>query len=154
MTYADYRIKNEKEYSALPIFFAFSEKQLEEEMNKRGLTLNDTDKIYRLNNLGGFYLKSDADVIRAFFKRDKYSELRNLMENEDGFAYEAFEYEMYNHEYPINWEGDYDVCSIFGDCEYGDGKDWVDYLREGGYSNKVMKEFNRAAKAVRANDCW
>lgn len=28
----------------------------------------------------------------------------------------AFLYEMFNHEYAINWQADFDVCSCFGDC--------------------------------------
>ena len=70
------------------------------------------------------------------------------MENEDGFAYEAFEYEMYNHEYPINWQGDWDVCSCFGHCEYAEDKDGTDYLTDIGYSQKVINEYRRAAKKV------
>ena len=36
--------------------------------------------------------------------------------NAENFDYwkNAFLYEMYNHEYGINWEGDYDVCACFG----------------------------------------
>lgn len=29
----------------------------------------------------------------------------------------AFLHEMFNHEYAINWQADYDVCACFGNCE-------------------------------------
>lgn len=148
MTYKEYREKWDKKVNALPIFYAFSNEQFEKAMNERGLTVDDTDKIYRLGNTGGYYLKTDADKIRACFGKNRHKELMNLMENEDGFAYEAFEYEMYNHEYPINWQGDYDVCFCFGPCEYAEDKDGTDYLTDIGYSQKVINEYKRAAKKV------
>ena len=45
-------------------------------------------------------------------KRHK-TELDELMEDHD-VAYEAFLYEMNNHEYAINCEGDCDVLGCFG----------------------------------------
>jgi hypothetical protein len=38
----------------------------------------------------------------------------------------AFLYEMNNHEYAINWQADWDVCSCFGECEYGINKNYRD----------------------------
>ena len=39
--------------------------------------------------------------------------------NADNFDYwrGAFLYEMFNHEYCVNWQADYDVCACFGNCE-------------------------------------
>lgn len=49
-----------------------------------------------------------------------------------GQAYDAFMYEMGNHEHHINWQGDWDVLSCFGldddVCEYEDGKDVDEYV--------------------------
>lgn len=154
MTYKDYTKKKGAEYSALPIFWAFSEKQLAEALEKRGFTLADAGRVlYRFGN-GGFYLKADADVIKEFFSRDHNAELHALMENEPGFAAEAIEYEMLNHEYPINWEGDYDVCSCFGACEYGDSKYGADYLREMGYTEKIVTIYKATARKVRSEHEW
>lgn len=44
---------------------------------------------------------------------------RDGMARED-YARSAFLYEMFNHEYGINWQGDWDVLSCFGDVEYRD----------------------------------
>ena len=119
MTYKEYREQREKEMNELPIFWAFSNKQLEEEMNKRGLTLKDADKIYRFGN-GGFYLRSDAPQIRDYF--NKPNRLSDLMKDYD-FALDAILYEMNNHEYAINWQADWDVCSVFGKVEYTEAED-------------------------------
>ena len=143
MTYTQYREQRQKEYNALPVFYAFSDDQLEKEMNKRGLTIEDTDKIYKLGNSGGFYLRSDADIIRDFFNKPDL--LPELMEDE-AFAESAFRYEMGNHEYHINWEGDYNVCACFGSCEYGEDKTYKDYLKEMGYSQTVVNAFGSARR--------
>ena len=63
---------------------------------------------------------------------------------DDEFAESTSYYEMSNHEYHIDWHGDWDVCSCFGNCEYGEDKDYSDYLREMGYSDKVIQAFKRA----------
>lgn len=130
MTYQEYKKARQDEFNNLPIFFAFSNEQFKRAMEERGLTENDVDKVYRFGGTGGFYLKKDADVIRNFM--NKPDKLNEYMKNPE-FAESAFYYEMGNHEYHINWQGDWDVCSCFGDCEYSDGKTYVDYLKEIGY---------------------
>ena len=143
MTYEEYRNSRQQEFNSLPIFFAFGKEQFKQEMEKRGLTENDTDKIYRLSSLGGFYLKSDAPIIKAFM--EKKDPLPDLM-NDPAFAEDAFYYEMCNHEYGINWQGDWDVYSCFGNCKYAEDKSGVDYLRENGYSEDVIRSYIRARK--------
>lgn len=142
MTYQEYRNQEQKAFNELPIFWAFGEEQFKEQMEKRGLTINDTDKIYSFGG-GGYYLRSDADVVKAFFVRP--NKLKELMQDTK-FAESAFYYEMGNHEYHINWQADWDVCSCFGDCEYSDEKTYVDYLREEGYGAEVVESFRRAKK--------
>ena len=69
MTYREYRENRQAEFNALPIFFAFSNEQFEKALNERGITLDEApDKIYKYG-YGGFYLKSDADVIKEYHKR-------------------------------------------------------------------------------------
>lgn len=150
MTYKEYRDKQQKEFDALPIFWAFSMKQFEEEMNKRGLTKNDTDKIYRVGN-GGFYLKSDAQTIKDYF--DKPNELNELMKDKD-FCLDAFNYEMDNHEYAINhYQGDWEVVGCFWHCEYDDNKDYNDYLKEVGHEDLIpLYEQARREHFKRAED--
>ena len=143
MTYQEYRKKREIDANSLPLFFAFSDKQLEEEMNKRGLTLKDTDKIYKFGDTGGFYLKKDSPIIHAYLNKE--DPLQGLMESDYEFALEAFNYELDNHEYAINYyQGDWDVCSCFCNCEWSEYKDYTDYLKEGGYSQKVIDAYSEA----------
>ena len=153
MTYKDYTKRKSEEFGALPIFWAFSESQLAEALEKRGYKLADAGRVlYRFGH-GGFYLKADAEQIKAYFSRDHHGELKKLMEEEPGFAEEAFEYEMRNHEYPINWQGDFDVCEIFCEaCEYGEYKNGADYLREAGYSDRVIRIYKRTAVKVCRED--
>lgn len=145
MEYQEWRNKNQKEFNSLPIFFAFSKSQFKEEMEKRGLSENDTDKIYSLGQ-GGFYLKKDAEVIRDYFNRNTEDELKKMIENDSNFAKSAFMYEMKNHEYQINWQGDYDVCSCFGDGEYSENKTYNEYLKEMGYSENVINIFREVKR--------
>ena len=124
MTYREYRETKQKEVNDLPLFFAFSNKQLDEALEKRNATVKD---IYRLGDTGGFYLKKDAEIIRAYFSKD--NQLPALMKDYD-FAVEAFLYEMNNHEYAINWQGDWDVCAVFCDKEpeFSEDKTYVEYF--------------------------
>lgn len=140
MNYAEYKKQEQEEYNNLPIFFAFGWDQFKKAMAERGLTENDTDKIYSIGN-GGYYLKTDAEIIREFFNRK--DELPELMQNKE-FATDAFLYEIKNHEYCYNWEGDYDVCRCFGKCEFSEEKTYKDYLKEAGYDDEVIKCFKAA----------
>ena len=113
MTYQEYKDNKQAEFNALPIFFAFGMEQFKGCMEERGLTENDVDKVYSIGS-GGYYLKKDADVVRAYFNRE--DELPELMKEYD-FAFGAFYYEMCNHEYCINLQRYWDVCSCFCDKE-------------------------------------
>jgi len=149
MTYLKWKKNGQKSFDELPIFFAFGRDQFKQAMEARGLTENDTDKIYRLGDTGGFYLKSDADIVKAYF--EKKDDLPGLMNDHD-FAVDAFYYEMGNHEYHINYQGDWDVCSCFCHCDYGSDKDYADYLKDGGYSDEVIG-FYKEAKKKFYKDC-
>lgn len=136
MTYEDWKDTKQKEFDALPIFFAFNYEQFKEAMEERGLMVTDTDKIYKLG-MGGYYLRSDAQKIRDFINLP--NELPELMKEHD-FAVGAFLYEMQNHEYAINlYQRDFDVCNCFCETEpeYGDNKDYKDYLRESGHEDWI-----------------
>ena len=145
MTYKEYKEARQKEANELPLKYAFSNEQFKEMMESWGLTVNDTDKIYRLSFGGGFYLKKDAEIIRAYFS--KPSEIKKYMRDKE-FALEAFEYEMDNHEYAINWQGDWDVCSCFStrELEFAEDKTYSDYLIEAGYPKYVIVYFEEARR--------
>ena len=137
MTYQEYLKEEQRAVNELPLFFAFSNEQFKKAMEERGLTIDDTDKIYRFGDTGGFYLRSDSDKIKAYVNReDKLSELMK----DHKFAVSAFRYEMDNHEYCINdYQGDWEVVGCF--CrhrlEYGDDKGYCDYLKEAGMEELI-----------------
>lgn len=61
-------------------------------------------------------------------------------------AKDAFKYEMFNHEYPINWQGDYDVISCFTSVKYkGDGSE----IDQTGWTDEIKRAYCDAAREVR-----
>lgn len=155
-TYKEYKDRQQAEFNALPIFWAFSNDQMKEQLAKRGVSLEEAKHCVRRFGMGGFFLVKDAETVYNFVKggEARAQELHNLLENDSDFARDAFEYEMYNHEYPINWQGDWDVCSCFGDVEYGEGKSGSDYLRELGFTDKVIQIYREASRKVCNDDIW
>lgn len=112
--YKELREKQQKEFNAFPMFFAFSSSQFEEGMKKLGLNPEDTDKIYGTGS-GGYYRKTDSEA---------FSNLLNKFDNEldeaikadtdgTGFVYDMFLYEMTNHEYCYT-EDDEEILSACG----------------------------------------
>lgn len=62
-------------------------------------------------------------------------------------AKDAFKYEMFNHEYPINWQGDFDVISCFTSVKYrGDGTE----IDQTGWTDEIKRAYCDAAREVRA----
>ena len=107
----------QKEFNALPIFWAFSDEQFWEGAKKHGIKYKkDLKDVCRITH-GGFMRKDEVHLLHEWLSMD---ELPEMMKDYD-FAYDAFFYEMGNHEYHINWQGDWDVLSVFFDnVEYHD----------------------------------
>lgn len=95
--YAEMTKRHQKEFDELPIQYAFSDRAFEEGMRALGLEPTDTDKVYGLGGTGGFYRKSDSELIHSTFDRNE-KELTEALQDPD-FAYHAFCYELANHEY-------------------------------------------------------
>jgi hypothetical protein len=96
--------RQQKEVDAFPFFFAFNPKQFNDGMEKFGLQPDETDKIYKLGNTGGFYLRTDADKLNEMFLRHA-EEITAAIENDatgDGFIYEMFNHELADHEYIVS----------------------------------------------------
>ncbi len=101
--------RQRKEFEELPIAYAFNDQQLKEALEKLGA--NDISECCTVFNHGDIVKKADASKVKAATIRH-FEELRDAMKDKE-FAYEAFLYEMDNHEYAINWDGDADVLSCF-----------------------------------------
>ena len=95
-----------KELEDFPIAYAFNEKQLEEALKKLGAKKEECVTLF---NHGDVLKKTDVPAFKTMLKRHT-KELQEAMKNED-FAEAAFLYEMDNHEYAINWDGDADVLA-------------------------------------------
>lgn len=104
--YRQMKERHRKEINEFPMFFAFSDKQFAEGMEKLGLEPTDTKAIYRLGDTGGFYRKSDAQELKDMFLRHSL-ELDEAIADDttgEGFIYEMFLYELANHEYCITMD--------------------------------------------------
>lgn len=100
--YSELRQRQQEEVNALPIGFAFGDKQFREMMEGWGLDPEkDLDKIYKLGGTGGFYKRTDAQLIRDTFSRHEEERRAAIAEDKtgEGFIYQMFLAELADHEY-------------------------------------------------------
>lgn len=147
MKYTEFKDMLQKKANDLPIIFAFSNEQLDNALYDMGLNLNDMkgDKLIMMGS-GAFCLKSDLDYVHSELNAVDDAKRDFIKDYEQ--AYDAFMYEMGNHEYHINWQGDWDVLSCFGldddVCEYEDGKDVDEYMDAMGLSPVTKAAYHDA----------
>lgn len=108
--YLDLKEQHQKEMDEFPIAFAFTETQLDEAIKKLGA--KKIQECTTILGCGDVLLKKDVPDFIAMTKRHA-DEVRALFEDKE-LAAEIFEYEMDNHEYALNMDGDYDVLSSVG----------------------------------------
>lgn len=101
--YTDLKSKHQAEVNAFPFGFAFNQSQFDEMMKKWDLKPTDIREILSIGG-GGYIRRDDAKAMHEMFARHE-SELRTAMQDYD-FAFEAFNYELGNHEYCITYELD------------------------------------------------
>lgn len=66
-------------------------------------------------------------------------------------AFDAFKSEMFNHEYPINYQGDWDVIRLFANV---DGDYAEDMLPKTGWGEDIIRAYYDAARYVKNHmDC-
>ena len=106
--YLDMQKRHQDELSNFPIVYAFSDKQLEEALEKLGAK---KEECVTVAGCGDIMKKTDVPAFLDMMKRHR-KELHEAMRDVE-FAYSAFLYEMDNHEYAINWSGDEDVLACF-----------------------------------------
>lgn len=98
--YADLKQRQQEEFNAFPMQYAFSDRQFAEAMAALGLEPTDTDKVYKAPG-GGFYRREDGPRLKAMMDRFD-QELKDAIAGDqtgDGFIYEMFLYELDAHEY-------------------------------------------------------
>jgi len=96
---------------------------------------------------------------KAFVEKhiELYKELNKAKENvKDNYEYykSAFLYEMYNHEYGINWQADYDVLSAFGRVEWhGESENALEmYFNDLKFTETQRKAYRAARSQYYANE--
>ena len=102
--YLDMVKRHIQEIEEFPMKYAFSEEQLQEALKQLGAKREECISFY-----GCIMKKSDIPKYKEMCAKQE-AEIRKALKNEE-FAKEAFRYEMDNHEYAINWEGDENVLS-------------------------------------------
>jgi hypothetical protein len=106
--YLDLQKRHQQELTDFPIAYAFNEQQLKEALEKLGAT---KEECVTYMGHGDVLKRTDVPAFKAMLKR-QVDELREALKDEE-FAEAAFLYEMDNHEYAINWDGDADVLACF-----------------------------------------
>lgn len=108
--YLDLQKRHRKELEDFPIAYAFNEKQLEEALEKLGATREECVTVF---DHGDIVKCTDAKALIKLLENQREEMLQRIRDDQD-FAEAAFLYEMDNHEYAINWDGDADVLDHFG----------------------------------------
>jgi len=140
--YLELKERHQREVNALPLYFAFNDKQFIECLQQLGLTLEDTDQLRSLGVGGGFYHKDEGDnIFKTFTRHTKECEEAIAGDTKgDGYIYEMFVYELNNHEYGYTW----DVSSTLNA---------LDLTLDDIEKNKALKYgFNKAVKYVKAQN--
>ena len=97
MEYLEQKQKHQDEISNFPMFFAFSEKQFNEGLEKFGATIKEIARIPG----GGFIRKVDGRKLGDLLLRHGV-EQETAMKDDD-FLTDAIRYELGNHEYCITY---------------------------------------------------
>ena len=118
-TITDYKNEKAKEYyirnyyglrrDHISMFFCGSDEE-REKLRKKTESMIFSPVFY------AYYDKKDTDFVKSGAKLLHDLKQAKQQNNTPEYWKNAFLYEMCNHEYGINWQGDFDVCSCFGDC--------------------------------------
>lgn len=97
--YKEMRELIQREVNAFPLFAAFTREQFDEGYKELGL--KDSDRVTHIG--GGAYVPSAkmGDFHALFARHD--AALAEALKDE-AFAYDAFVYELQNHEYGYTWD--------------------------------------------------
>lgn len=138
--YLDLIEKHREEINNFPIAYAFNDEQLQEALKKLGV--ESTKECVTVFGHGDIVKKENAPKLIDMLKRHT-KEVRDALLADEKFAEAAFLYEMDNHEYAINLDGDDDVLSCFGLASEELRELGLEdaYLRAGIKHHKQMREW-------------
>ena len=103
--YQEMKDRQQKEFDAFPMGAAFSQQQFQQMMEKWGLTVNDTDKIFSIGS-GCYIRKTDKEALRDLINRLNKEKQDAIAADTTGddFIFDMFVYELANHEYCITYD--------------------------------------------------
>lgn len=108
-TYSKFRERQQQEVNDFPIAYAFNDQQFQEALVKLGA--KSTKECVSVFGHGDIVKRENAPKLIAMLENHTV-ELHEALKDKE-FAYDAFLYEMNNHEYCLNWDGDDDVLGCF-----------------------------------------
>lgn len=118
--YLDLKERHRKEVNEFPIAYAFNDQQLKDALVKLGA--KSKDECVTVFGHGDIVKKENAKPFIEMLERHS-KEIKDRLIADKEFAEAAFLYEMNNHEYAINYDGDGDVLSCFG-MDFNDLEDF------------------------------
>lgn len=133
--YTELQKRQQQEVNALPLGFAFSNKQFAEMMEKWGLDPErDLDQICSIG-FGGYIQKKDMDLMHETFARHR-AEHAEAIKTDKEYIYQMFLHELDNHEYGYT-------------CDPTDALAALGYTLEQVVTDKrLWKGFERACKEI------
>lgn len=96
-----------------------------------------------------FAYYDDAGFVEEHLKLfGKLEAAKDAMSDNFDYWKTAFEYEMSNHEYALNWQADYDTLSAFGNIHYhgDDGDEITQYFDELRFTDTQRKAYLAARR--------
>lgn len=131
--YLELKNKHSEELNNFPMAFAFSDKQFQEGLDKLGVTKDEACSVPG----GGFIRKTDSKALMDMFLRHSKEEEEAIAADKDGtgYIYQAFVYELNNHEHCIT-------------CDVTDTLDSLGLTMEEIEANPIMKAALIKAKRV------
>lgn len=140
--YQEMMDRQQQEVNALPLGFAFGQKQFDEMMRSWGLhPERDIKKIYSIG-AGSYIQKKDAELLRQMSAQHR-QELTAAVKADttgDGFIFQMFYYELASHEYGYTGEAE-------------DALDALGYtLEQVQADQRLCRGFERACKKIMKED--
>lgn len=124
-----------------------------EEREARKKQIESAGMIYCPVSLA-YYDKSKLDFVSHLCElEEKLEERRAELDGNYDFLKSAYISEMWNHEYIINYQGNWDVLSCFGDLVYNADDDFEDYFNQLNFDNIHRKAYRDARREylIKAN---
>lgn len=149
-------LKNYNEYRRKREFLHNYYGMREDHVSIFGIFRTEAEKEEHRRKTAGMILNPVAFADYPADKRDFVEHHKELLlaleqravEMEESYEYlkSAFKYEMHNHEYGINWQGDWDVLSCFGEVNYRDENGLTGYFDQLGFNDTQRHAYLDAQK--------